>query len=69
MASEYPRQDSNLQPSAPEAGATSREAAAEPVTSSTDPELTCVIDAWSTLPAPIKAGILAMVQATGGARA
>jgi hypothetical protein len=37
--------------------------------SHSDPELARVIDAWPTLPAPIKAGIVAMVQATGGASA
>jgi len=28
-----------------------------------DPELAAVVEAWPTLPEPIKAGILAMVQA------
>jgi hypothetical protein len=30
-----------------------------------DPNLSAVIDAWPTLPGPIKAGILAMVRAAG----
>jgi hypothetical protein len=31
-----------------------------------DPDLAAVVDAWPALPAAIKAGILAMVQAAGG---
>jgi hypothetical protein len=31
------------------------------------PDLSLVVDAWDHLPAAIKAGILAMVQAAGGA--
>jgi len=30
-----------------------------------DPDLAAVVDAWPTLPAAIKAGILAMVRAGG----
>jgi hypothetical protein len=30
-----------------------------------DPDLVFVLDAWPTLPEPIKAGILAMVRAAG----
>lgn len=32
-----------------------------------DPELAAVVDAWPALPAAIKAGILAMIRAAGGA--
>jgi hypothetical protein len=32
-----------------------------------DHELAAVVDAWPTLPEPIKAGILAMIRAAGGA--
>ncbi|MCZ6446214.1 MAG: hypothetical protein O6758_08515 [Planctomycetota bacterium] len=28
-----------------------------------DPDLQCLIDAWPTLPKPVKAGIVAMVRA------
>jgi len=31
------------------------------------PDLAALIDAWPTLPAALKAGIVAMVQAAGGA--
>jgi hypothetical protein len=31
-----------------------------------DPALAALIDAWPTLPEPIRAGILAMVRAAGG---
>jgi hypothetical protein len=31
-----------------------------------DPELAAVVDAWPSLPAAIKAGIVAMVKATKG---
>jgi hypothetical protein len=31
-----------------------------------DDDLAAVVDAWPALPAAIKAGILAMVQAAGG---
>ena len=31
-----------------------------------DPALATLIDAWPTLPEPIRAGILAMVRAAGG---
>jgi len=31
-----------------------------------DPDLGAIIDAWPTLPEPIKDGILAMVRAAGG---
>lgn len=31
-----------------------------------DPDLAAVVDAWPTLPEPIKAGILALVNASGG---
>ena len=31
-----------------------------------DPDLACLIDAWPNLPAPIRAGILAMIRATSG---
>lgn len=33
-----------------------------------DPELAAVVDAWPTLAEPIRAGILAMVRAAGGAK-
>lgn len=32
-----------------------------------DPRLAAVIGAWPSLPEPIKAGILAMIRAAGGA--
>jgi hypothetical protein len=31
-----------------------------------DPDLTAVVNAWPTLPDALKAGILAMIRATGG---
>ena len=31
-----------------------------------DAELAALVEAWPTLPAPIKAGILAMLRAAGG---
>jgi hypothetical protein len=31
-----------------------------------DPGLAALIDAWPTLPEPIRAGILAMIRAAGG---
>jgi hypothetical protein len=31
-----------------------------------DPDLAALIDAWPTLPAPLKTGIMAMVKAAGG---
>ena len=34
---------------------------------SIDPDLAVLIDAWATLPEPLKAGIVAMVKAAGGA--
>ena len=35
-----------------------------------DPDLTHIVNAWPTLPEPIRAGIIAMVKATGnGGRA
>ena len=33
-----------------------------------DPELAAVVDAWPALPEAIKAGILAMVETTAGAK-
>jgi hypothetical protein len=33
-----------------------------------DPDLRAVVDAWPTLPEPVRAGILAMVRASGGGR-
>ncbi|NOT02909.1 MAG: hypothetical protein HOP29_20095 [Phycisphaerales bacterium] len=35
-------------------------------TNSTDPELAAVVEAWTTLPDAIRAGIVAMVRASGG---
>ena len=43
-------------------------AAAKPEMVAIDPDLREVIDAWSALPDAIKAGILAMVRAAGGAK-
>lgn len=40
--------------------------AMDPEKPATDPGLTALIDAWPTLPEAIRAGILAMVRATGG---
>jgi hypothetical protein len=37
-------------------------------TCKTDPDLAAVVEAWPTLPAAIRAGILAMVKAASGAR-
>jgi hypothetical protein len=37
-----------------------------PETSQSNPGLKAVIDAWPTLPEPIRAGILALVRAAGG---
>ena len=34
-------------------------------TRQTDPDLAAIVDAWPTLPEPIKAGIVAMVKASG----
>jgi hypothetical protein len=34
-----------------------------------DPDLVGVVDVWPTLPAAIKAGILAMVKAAAGSKA
>lgn len=31
-----------------------------------DPQLAAVVEAWPTLPEPIKAGVLAMIRASGG---
>jgi hypothetical protein len=31
----------------------------------TDPDLAAIVDAWPTLPEPIRAGIVAMVKASG----
>ena len=36
-------------------------------TRQTDPDLAAIVDAWPTLPEPIKAGIVAMVKASGPA--
>ena len=38
-------------------------------TSNPAPDLAAVIDAWPTLPEPLRAGILAMVQAASGGQA
>jgi hypothetical protein len=37
-----------------------------PVTSTIDPDVSRVIDAWPTLPAPIRAAILALVNSAAG---
>jgi len=42
------------------------EAAQKAAHAPTDPDLAALIDAWPRLPEPIKAGILALVRATGG---
>ena len=39
-----------------------------PDSSPTEPELAAVVTAWASLPAAVRAGIVAMVAATGGAR-
>jgi len=47
--------------------ALSQQGGAESVALSvTDPGLAAIIEAWSKLPEAMKAGILAMVKATGG---
>jgi hypothetical protein len=40
--------------------------ALDPEKAAIDPALASLIDAWPTLPEPIRAGILAMVRAAGG---
>jgi hypothetical protein len=40
--------------------------APSPENAAIDPALAALIEAWPTLPEPIRAGILAMVQAAGG---
>jgi hypothetical protein len=40
-----------------------------PETVTADPDLPAVIRAWPTLAEPVKAGILAMVRASGGGSA
>jgi hypothetical protein len=50
-----------------ESGARGNDSAPETVPETTpDPELAAVVRAWPTLPEPIRAGILAMVNATKG---
>ena len=84
---EYPRQDSNLKPSAPEADAAfpqtpihDKELRQSEITEvptvvpsptgavsgpELPPDLARVVAAWDRLPAAIRAGVLAMVEAAG----
>ncbi len=55
--------DNHLQKSALQGGAES--GAVEDGSHVIDPDLLRVIDAWPELPAPIRSGILAMIQAAG----
>ena len=61
---EHPPYSSGNTGVAAESGAESGALDAE--SRSEDPELGTIIDAWPTLPDALKAGILAMIRATGG---
>ena len=50
------------------APATARSAEKSPGATDSDPALARLIDAWPSLPEPVKAGIVAMVKHDGGAR-
>jgi len=56
----------DLQNPSPEGGAES--GAVSPISGPIDPDLQRVIDAWPNLPEAVKAGILAMVKASGKGR-